>query len=386
MNNRAGYYVKQLQGDLAYKAFLPNPLPPKPGIQLNSLVKTLSMADQRIGRLDGLLKNIPNPELFVLMYMKKEAVLSSQIEGTQASLSDILEKEEDILSGITENNDVTTTLNYVKAMDYGLERIRKDKFPLSLRLIKELHKILLTGVRGKDKRPGEFRKSQNWIGPEGCPLAAALFVPPPVYEMNDAMGQLEKYLYDENNPVLIKCGLIHAQFETIHPFLDGNGRIGRLLITLLLILNNVISEPGLYLSYYFQKRKIEYYEKLTAIRLSGDWENWLKFFLTGIAETSDNAIELSNNIIKLRKEYSELVREKMIRSSTAIQFLDKIFIHPVFTVNEIKNYCNVSYNTAKNMIIKFKTLGIITEGSNKHRNRKYFFTKYISLLNEGTQL
>ncbi len=386
MNNRAGYYVKQLQGDLAYKAFLPKPLPPKPGVQLNSLAKTLSKADQHIGRLDGLLKNIPNPELLILMYMKKEAVLSSQIEGTQASLSDILEKEENILAGITENNDVRSTLNYIKAMDYGLKRIRKDNFPLSLRLIKELHKILLTGVRGKDKRPGKFRKSQNWIGPEGCAIADALFVPPPVFEMNEAMGQLEKYLYDENNPVLIKCGLIHAQFETIHPFLDGNGRIGRLLITLLLILNNVISEPGLYLSYYFQKHKIEYYERLMAVRLSGDWENWLKFFLTGIAETSDNAIELSNKIIKLHKGYSELVREKMTRASAAIQFLNKIFIHPVFTVNEIKNYCNVSYNTAKNMIIKFKTLGIITKGNDKQRNRKYFFTEYISLLNEGTQL
>ena len=382
---RAGHYVKQLSGELAYKAFIPKALPPNPPVQFDSeLTNMLSRADQGIGKLDGILNSIPNPDLFVAMYIKKEAVLSSQIEGTQASLSDILEKEEDILSG-KKDDDVKVTLNYIEAMNYGLERI--EKLPLSLRLIREIHKILLTDVRGKGKTPGEFRKSQNWVGPQGCTIANAVFVPPPVFEMNEAMGLLEKYLHaGKTFPILIECGLIHAQFETIHPFLDGNGRIGRLLITFLLCLNDVISKPLLYLSYYFKKNRAEYYEKLTAVRDSGNWEEWLKFFLKGIAETSDNVVELSNRIIALQERNAELVRKSMIRySPKAIELLEKMYIYPVFSVNKAKDLCGISYNAAKNIIKKFMGLNIITEKTDKKRNRKYFFEEYIGLLNEGRE-
>lgn len=379
---RAGHYVKQL----TYKAFIPKPLPPEPIIQFDSeLTNLLSRADQGIGRLDGILKSIPNPELFVAMYIKKEAVLSSQIEGTQASLSDVLEKEEDILSG-KKDDDVKSTLNYIEAMNYGLSRIKE--LPLSLRLLREIHKIILTDVRGKDKTPGEFRTGQNWVGPEGCTLKNAIYVPPPVFEMNEALGVLEKYLHAEKTfPILVECGLIHYQFETIHPFLDGNGRIGRLLITFLLCLNEVISKPILYLSYYFKKNKTEYYEKLMSVRNSGNWEGWLKFFLNGIVVTSDNVVDLSHKITDLQKKNKELVRKSMHRySAKEIELLEKIYIHPIFSVNKVKDICGISYNTAKGIIKRFVDLNIVTDKTDKKRNRKYFFKEYIELLNEGTEL
>jgi len=386
MNNRAGRYIKQLSGDVAYNAFIPTPLPPNPTIKFDSeLINILSKADQAIGRLDGVLKSVPNHELFVAMYIKKEAVLSSQIEGTQASLSDILEKEEDVLANKTDN-DVKATLNYIDAMNFGLKRL--DELPLSLRLIKEIHKILVKDVRGADRYPGEFRKSQNWIGPEGCTLANAKFVPPPVHEMNESLGQLEKYMHENiRHPILVECGLIHAQFETIHPFVDGNGRIGRLLITFLLCMNEVIAEPILYLSYYFKKNRQEYYDKLMAIRTEGSWEEWLKFFLRGIIEICDNVVELSNKIIALHKKNAELVHASMPRhSNKAIELLDKIYIHPILSVNRARDLCGVSYNAAKGIIQKFVALGILTEKMDTKRNRKYIFKKYVELLNEGTEL
>lgn len=385
-SDRAGQFVKQLSGDMSYNAFIPKPLPPNPPIIFDAeLINILSIADQSIGRLDGVLKSIPNHELFVAMYIKKEAVLSSQIEGTQASLSDILEKEEDVLSKKADN-DVKVTLNYIDAMNYGLER--RNKLPLSLRLIREMHQVLLTGVRGADKYPGEFRKSQNWIGPSGSTLSNAKFIPPPMFEMNEAMGQLEKYIYSEKiYPILVDCGLVHAHFETIHPFVDGNGRIGRLLVTFLLCTNNVTSQPLLYLSYYFKKNKQEYYDRLMAIRSDGDWEGWLKFFLKGIVETSANVVELSSKIIGLHKRTIDIVHKSMPRhSSKAMELLEKLFIHPVLSVNRAKDTCGISYNAAKGIIQKFVSLGVLTEKNDKKRDRRYFFTEYINLLNEDTEL
>ena len=385
-SERTGNYVQQLFGELAYKAFIPKPLPPEPSLDLNSeLMVLLSRADQAIGRLDGALKSIPNHELLVMMYIKKEAVLSSQIEGTQASLFDVLEKEEDVLAGRVAD-DVRVTLNYIDAMNYGLKRI--NELPLSLRLIKEIHKILLAGVRGEEKYPGEFRKSQNWVGPKGCILKNATFVPPPVFEMNQVLGDLEKYLHREKTyPILIETGLIHVQFETIHPFVDGNGRIGRLLITLLLCANKIISQPILYLSYYFKKNRQEYYDLLTRIRELGNWEAWLKFFLKGVAEISDNVVELSNRIVELQEKNKDLVRKALPRySSHAIELLERMYIHPVFTINKAKESCGITYNTAKSIVQKFIALKILNETIGKKRNRKYFFKEYIDLLNEGTEL
>lgn len=385
MNNRAGNYVKQLQGELSYNAFIPNPLPPVSGIKFDEeLINLLSKADQAIGRLDGVIKNIPNPDLFVMMYIKKEAVLSSQIEGTQESLSDILEKEQDVLSGET-NDDVQVTLNYVEAMKYGIKRI--PELPLSLRLIKEIHSKLLNNIREYNKTPGEFRKEQNWIGPESCSLKDAAYVPPPVHEMNASLDNLEKYFYIRDFPILIKCGIIHAQFETIHPFLDGNGRIGRLLITFSLCVDKIISKPVLYLSYFFKKNRQEYYNKLTEIRNNGDWENWLKFFLNGISETSQNVVELSNKILELQRKNNELLNKaKSGYSMKARTLLDKIYVSPVFSVNKAKELCGVSYNTAKTIIQKFVDLGIIIEKPEIKRDRKFYFKEYIDLLNEGTEL
>jgi Fic family protein len=385
-NDRAGTYINQLQGDLSYKAFIPKSLPPNPQILLSpELTRVLSEADRSIGRLDGVIKSIPNPELFVMMYIKKEAVLSSQIEGTQTSLSDILDKEEVFLSA-KKNDDVVATLNYIDAMNYGLERIKE--FPLSLRLIREIHQRLLTNVRGHAKEPGEFRRNQNWVGPPGCTLKEATYVPPPAHEMNQALDDFEKYLHIEKiYPVLIECGLIHAQFETIHPFSDGNGRIGRLLITFLLCINEVIDRPLLYLSYYFKKNKQEYYNRLMSVRNDGDWEGWLKFFLKGIAETSQNVVELSSKILELKKNKEELVRKSMRKSSLkVIELLDKLYVHPVITVTSASELCDISYNAAKSIIKTFEGLNILEEKSGRKRDRKYYFREYIDMLNEGTTI
>jgi len=385
-SNRAGFYKEQFADKVAYQAFIPKPLPPEPALQFDAeLTQLLSQADQAIGRLDGAIKNIPNPDLFVLMYVKKEAVLSSQIEGTQASLADVLEKEDDILSGKTDD-DVKVTLNYIQALNEGLELAKK--LPLSLRLIKELHRILLTGTRGEARNPGEFRTKQNWIGSKDSTLATARFIPPPPEEMNQALNALEKYLHQPKAyPVLIENGLAHVQFETIHPFEDGNGRIGRLLITFILSLNNIISQPVLYLSYYFKKNRPEYYDRLIAVRNEGDWEGWLKFFLKGITETSNNAVELTNKIGALQKKNADLVHSSMARYSVkSMELLDKIYIHPIFSVNKAAELCGLSYNAAKSIIRKFIDLRIIAEPAGKKRNQKYYFKEYIDLLDKGTEL
>jgi len=276
-SNRAGVYIQQPSG---YNAFIPSPLPPNPPIQLEGELQTiLSEADQALGRLDGSITIIPNPDLFVAMYVRKEAVLSSQIEGTQSSLQNLLEAEAEILSE-TAPKDVAEVINYVKAMNYGLERL--NELPLSVRLIREIHSILLQNVRGRHASPGELRQSQNWIGPEGCTLREAVFVPPPPFYVPQALSDWEKFLHAQIDiPLLIKIGLAHAQFETIHPFLDGNGRLGRLLITFILTEQEMLKKPVLYISYYFKQHKQKYYELLQNIRDTGDWESWLSFFFKG---------------------------------------------------------------------------------------------------------
>src|SRR6202167_5455629 len=274
---RAGKYVKQLDG---YRAFIPAPLPPVPPLEMDrELTRLLSEADHALGRLNGVTSILPNPDLFVSMYVRHEAVLSSQIEGTQSTLVDVLQFEIDA-NGNEHPKDVEEVVNYVRAMNYGLKRL--DELPLSLRLIREIHGKLLEGVRGANRTPGEFRTSQNWIGPANCTLTTATFVPPPPHEMHQALDNLERFLHETTSfPALIHCGLAHAQFETVHPFLDGNGRVGRLLITFLLCQRGVLQRPLLYLSHYLKGRRAEYYDRLMAIRNDGDWEGWLRFFLRG---------------------------------------------------------------------------------------------------------
>lgn len=379
LSGRAGVFVKQPSG---YTAFIPNPLPPDPTIRIDAeMLKLLSDADRKLGRLDGITQILPNPELFVAMYVKKEAVLSSQIEGTQASLIDVLGEDE---QG-TKSLDVREIVNYVNAMNYGLERM--SELPLSLRLIQEIHSILLKDGRGSNRNPGEFRSTQNWIGPAGCNLMDATFVPPPVPEMIKAMGQLEVFMHEEDDiPTLIKIGMIHAQFETIHPFLDGNGRMGRLLITFWLCQQKILSQPLLYLSYYFKQHRLEYYDRLMAIREKGDWENWLKFFLRGVAQVSDQAISSAKEIISMRDDYSKMLYRRNSSNANYQKLLDALFENPIVTVNKVKDLLNVSYPTASTLVSDFCDLEILKPKGSKKRNKSFIFARYMDILNYGTEL
>ena len=296
---RAGRLIQQIEG---YRAFIPAPLPPSPPPVFDSeMICLLSQADRALGRLDGITSILPNPDLFVAMFVRQEAVLSSQIEGTQSTLDDVLQFELNE-EGVDLPKDVGEVVNYVNAMNYGLERL-KD-LPLCLNLIKEIHDRLLRGVRGGEKTPGDFRRTQNWIGPSGCTLNAANFVPPPVHEMHPALDNLERFFHDADSfPVLVHCALAHAQFETIHPFIDGNGRVGRLLITFWLCQREILHRPLLYLSSYLKAHRAEYYDRLMAIRLSGDWEGWIKFFLRGVFQVSQAASDTARKILELRERY-----------------------------------------------------------------------------------
>lgn len=379
--NRSGVYVKQ-SGD--YKAFIPNSLPPEPPLLIDSeMVDILSKADRALGKLSGMAESLPNPDLFLAMYVRKEAVLSSRIEGTQASLEDVLEYES-VARPKTLANDVGEVVNYVRAMNYGLRRL--EELPLSLRLIKEIHAELLKGVRGGQKYPGEFRISQNWIGPKGCALNNAIFVPPPVHEMKQALGDLEKYLYARfKYPLLIECGLIHYQFETIHPFLDGNGRIGRLLITFFLCQQNVLKKPLLYLSYFFKQNRLEYYERLQDIRTKGNWESWIIFFLKGVAQTSEQAYDTANKILTLQKQDKEKIRLKISRISKAETLLDILFDRPIVSIKDIVKLLQVTFPTANDLAANLSKLGILKEITGRQRNRMYAYSQYLDLLKEGTE-
>ena len=378
---RAGSYISQAQG---YKAFIPKPLPPDPPLSMDEeLIDLLSKADRAIGRLDGITDALPNPDLFIAMYVRKEAVISSQIEGTQSSLIDVLEYE---ITGGKQKfpSDIGEVVNYIEAMNYGLERIKS--LPLSLRLIKEIHSRLLVGVRGQERRPGEFRSSQNWIGPPGCTLKTAEFVPSPPQEMIRAMGELEKFLYDESpRPTLISCGLAHCQFETIHPFPDGNGRIGRLLITFLLCQRGVLSRPLLYLSHYFKQYRREYYNCLMSVRNKGDWEGWIKFFLKGIWEVSKEAVQTSRYIISLESEHTRLIQEQ-VRGGKGGNLLELLFRYPIISIPEVKNRLQIAFGTANRLINEFVRLGILKEITARERNRLFAYTKYLDLLRSGTDL
>lgn len=371
---RAGTYLPQIGG---YQAFLPRPLPPEPPVYLNGeLTRLLSEADRALGRLDGVASVLPNPNLFVAMYVRQEAVLSSQIEGTQSTLEDVLQFELNE-KGHTAPSDVSDVVNYVQAMNHGLERLKT--LPLSLRLIREIHAILLTGVRGGDRTPGEFRRDQNWIGPAGCNIHAATFVPPPAEHLPIALADLERFLHDTAQPLLIHCGLVHAQFETIHPFIDGNGRVGRLLITLLLCERQALQLPLLYLSYYLKAHRIEYYDRLMAIRNDGNWEGWLGFFLRGIAEVSHAATMTARAILTLREEHRQLIATHMDGSTAGLRLLDQLFEQPLVTVRLIEDRLGCSYATASKLVEAFVQLGLLHETTGWQRNRRFRYNPYLVL-------
>ena len=379
-SDRAGRYVQQPTG---YRAFVPKPLPPTPALRQDAeLASLLSAADHRLGRLDGVAATLPNPDLFVAMFVHKEAVLSSQIEGTQASLEDVLEFEAGAAAADLPG-DVAEAVNYVAAMNYGLERIKE--LPLSLRLMTEIHKRLLEGARGGEKEPGEFRRSQNWVGPMGTSLTGAMYVPPSVDDMNRAMGDLESFLHDRRPlPPLIKCGLVHSQFETIHPFLDGNGRMGRLLITFLLCQQGILERPLLYLSYFFKRNRIEYYDRLQEVRDRGDWEGWMKFFLRGVIEVSSESATTLRDILALRGVHTELL-QKNLRTANSLRLLDRLYDRPVTSVSDAAEYLGVTFNAANTLVGKFCDLGLLIETTGGARSRRFAYDPYISLLRTGTE-
>ncbi len=381
-SNRAGVMVNNTRG---YASFIPNKLPPNPPITIDlEMHKLLSNADRKLGKLDGITQILPNPDLFVAMYVKKEAVLSAQIEGTQASLVDVLNAPTSESDDKT-FNDVSEVVNYVNAINWGLQAL--NTLPLSLRLIRNIHKILLRDVRGSNKSPGEFRKSQNWIGHQGCTLETATFVPPTVEEMEKAMAELENYMYEDDDiPALIKIALIHAQFETIHPFLDGNGRMGRLLITFWLCQQEILTKPLLYISYYFKQNRMEYYDRLMAVRTKGDWESWIKFFLKGVAYVSDEATESAKNIIGLQNKYSEILLQNYKSNNNYTMLLNLLFERPIITKKEISETLGISLPTANTMVEVFCNLGILYDQTpKKKRYKRFVFEEYLQILQKGTE-
>lgn len=374
-SNRAGRSIKQPTG---YRAFVPEPLPPNPPLEMNAeLIGMLSAADQALGRLDGFAELLPNPDFFVAMYVRREAVLSSQIEGTQSTLGDVLAFELDP-DAHQVPQDVEEIVNYIGAMNYGLDRLAT--LPLSLRLLREIHGELLQGVRGQDREPGEFRTSQNWIGPEHSAIANATFVPPPPHVLMESLGALEEFLHEEHQlPILIHCGLAHAQFETIHPFLDGNGRVGRLLISFLLVHRRALHRPLLYLSTFFKRHRAEYYDRLMAIRLAGDWEGWFRFFLRGVAETATEATGTARQIVQMREEHRLLVEPSGLK---ALRLVDLLFERPLVNVNFVSEQLEVSYQTANTLVGEFERLALLEEITGNTRNRQFRYEPYVALFND----
>jgi len=382
-SDRAGTYRSQPSG---YRAFHPAPLPPDPPLQLSGELQVLlSQADRALGRLDGSVETLPNPDLFVFMYVRKEAVLSSQIEGTQSSLQDLLAAEANLFGAESLPRDVDEVVNYVRAMNHGLQRLAT--LPVSMRLIAEIHAELLQGVRGSRLTPGELRRSQNWIGPGGCSLATATFVPPPPEELPQALGALEQFLHAQDDlPALIRIGLAHAQFETIHPFLDGNGRVGRLLITFLLTEKGILQKPVLYLSHYVKQHRLAYYDHLQAVREQGDWEGWLAFFMRGVAEVSQEASLTARRILALREQHRTLITDHLGRAAAnGHRVLESLFDRPIVSVNAIEQLIATTYPAANSLVARLEALGILREMTGQKRHRRFCYQPYIELFGESPQ-
>jgi len=380
---RLGEFVETAVGGETVRAFVPPALPPAPSLKLDKLYGLLDQANRALGRLDGVTSILPDTPLFLYMYVRKEALLSSQIEGTQSSLSDLLLFESDEAQGVP-LDDVQEVSNYVAAMNFGLERLRDD-MPLSNRLIREIHEVLLAKGRGSTKQPGEFRRSQNWIG--GSRPGNATYVPPPHDMLEDCMGDLEAFIHSEevDLPFLIKAALVHVQFESIHPFLDGNGRLGRLLITFLLCMEGALKEPILYLSLYFKKHRQYYYELLQRVREKGDWEAWLEFFLEGVKETSDQAADTAKQILELFKTDQQKIEGLGRPATSALRVHQHLQSKPILSVPAAVNALNLSAPTVRKSINHLIDLGIVRETTGKQRNRLFVYSGYLDILNQGTE-
>lgn len=380
MDKRAGVFKTNLSGEMAYKSFVPASLPPNPNIVWdNSTIEILVKANKQIALLEGIAQRIPNVNLFVSMYVRKEALMSSQIEGTQATLEDVL----DPMLEENTNRPVGEVINYIKATDFAINRL--NELPLCNRLIQEAHEILMSGVRGQEKNPGEFRHSQNWIGAAGSTLQNSSFVPPSPQDMTQAMSELEKYINtDDELDVLIRVALIHYQFETIHPFLDGNGRIGRLLITLFLMEQKVLTTPALYISYFLKKNRIEYYDRMTEVRKKGNYEQWVKFFLQAVYESAKDATDTIDKLNHLHYKNCMNI-EKMGRSAkTALKLFTYLETNPIIDIQKTAKDLGIAFNTISSAVKNLCDIGVLEQTSMQSRNRTFVYKQYLDILREGT--
>mgnify|MGYP000641175084 CR=1 FL=1 len=378
------YEITEIAGE-TIRAFLPKPLPPDPPLELNDQrQRLLERATLALGRLDSVTLLLPDPHLFLYAYVRREAVLSSQIEGTQSSLAQLLLFELEEVPGLP-LDDVLEVSNYVAALEHGLWRL-KEGFPLSNRLIREMHAVLLSRGRGSEKSPGEFRRSQNWIG--GTRPGNAHFVPPPPQHVQDCMSDLERFLHNEGNPypALIKAALAHVQFETIHPFLDGNGRIGRLLIAFILHHDGLLAQPLLYLSLYFKQHRSEYYRLLDVVRMEGDWEAWLDFFLEGVEQTASNAVETAKRLLFLFQKDEQVIQKARRSASTLLRVFRVLCERPLVTLSQLCERTGLSFPAAANAMKTLEQLGIVREVTGQRRNRIFAYDEYLNILNEGTEI
>ena len=385
VSDRAGTFRRISAGGEAFFSFHPKPLPPSPRLQIGpETQELLDTANQALGRLDGITLLLPDPDQFLSSYIRKEAVLSSQIEGTQSSLSDLLLFEHDEAPGVPVA-DARETFNYIRAMNHGITRMEAG-FPLSLRLLKEVHGLLLESGRGAERAPGAFRSTQNWIG--GTRPGNARYVPPPPHEVLPAMGALEKFLHNDpvKTPILVKAALAHAQFETVHPFLDGNGRVGRLLITLLLCAEGqqVMSRPLLYLSLYLKRNRDEYYTHLQRIRTHGEWEEWLRFFLEGVDEVAGSATDTTRRLLSLVEKDRQAIHALGRASGSALRLHEVAFRQVVFRIPEAARALSLSEVTIANTAGHLERLGVVREVTGRSRNKLFVYSKYLAVLEEGT--
>lgn len=382
-DSRLGTYVTRSVTGESYKAYVPAPLPPMPSLNMAKLYKPLDKAMKALGEIDALAKLLPDISLFLYMYVRKEALVSSQIEGTQSSLSDLLLFENNETPSVP-INDVEEVSNYIAALNHGLKRMRIG-FPISIRLIREIHKILLRGGRGSSKDPGSMRHSQNWIG--GIHPSKARYVPPPPEMVEDLMSDLEKFIHDENQnlPVLIKVALVHVQFETIHPFLDGNGRLGRLLITLLLCAEETLAQPILYLSLHFKENRQLYYDLLQDVRLKGDWERWCDFFLDGVAETATQSAQEAKRILDLLDRDRLRISQMGKTAPSALKVHNYLQKKPFLSLTKAAPDLGLSVPATTNAVIRLVELGILEEKTGQARNRIFAYTEYLNILTVGTE-
>lgn len=380
MDNRAGHLITNLSGEMAYKSFVPTPLPPKPSIELTEdMINLLIKANSQLAVLESIATRIPNVELFISMYVRKEALMSSQIEGTQATLEDVL----DPMIDANTNRNVADVVNYIKATEFAIKRLHE--LPLCNRLIKETHAVLMEGVRGQEKSPGEFRRSQNWIGGQGSTLKNARYIPPSPDDMLEAMSDLEKYINaDDELDALIRAALIHYQFETIHPFLDGNGRVGRLLITLFLMEKKVLSTPALYISYFLKKNRVEYYDRMTEVRAKGNYEQWVTFFLRALLESAEDATATIDELIALHDKNAAVISGMGRAAKNAMLVFEYLEANPIIEIRKTAEALSITFNTASSAVKRLTDAGILVQTTNASRNRTFAYEDYLSILRKGT--